>query len=337
MLVAITGATGFVGSHTVRALLDAGHDVRLLVRDAAKLERIRATLGLPDLEFVVGDMTDRDAVDRLVDGAEGVVHTAATVAFEADRIATMHDNNLRGVETVVGAAIGAGARSIVYTSSVSAIFRPGYPPLTVDEPVATPTSPYGRAKADAERLARALQESSGGRLSIVYPPGVVGPDDPAMSESNRALLIYVRDFVPLTSSGMTLVDVRDLAVLLVRALEAGGGERYLVSGVQLSWDQIAETIARVTGRTVTRRRLPGWLLRAGGRLFDGLKAVAPLDWPLTLETMTYATQWPGVVESRSVARLGVEFRNADDTFSDVIRWMCAAGHISPDARGRLDP
>lgn len=337
MLVALTGATGFVGSHTVRALLDAGHAVRVLVRDRTKLERIRSLHGLPAIEHMVGDMTDRGAAAELVAGVEGVVHMAATVAFEPDRIAMMHDDNLRGVETVLQAGLAGGARSIVYTSSVSAIFRPDYPPLTIGEPIARPTNPYGAAKADAERSARRLQEQSGGRLSIVYPPGVIGPDDPGLSESNRALLIYVRDWVPATSSGMSLVDVRDLAALVVSALEAGGAERYLMAGVQLSWNQIAETIARVTGRPVKRRFLPGWLLRGSGRVFDLLKAVAPLDWPLTYETMSYATQWPGIIESSAVTRLGLPTRSADETFSDVVRWLEHAGHVSAQARGVLPP
>jgi nucleoside-diphosphate-sugar epimerase len=337
MRVALTGGTGFIGSHAIRALVAADHDVRLLVRDPAKLERLRSSYGLPVLEHVVGDMTDAGAVAALVEDTDAVVHAAATVAFEADRIASMHDDNLRGVETVLGAALASRARSIVYLSSVSAIFRPGYPPLTIDAPVATPTNPYGAAKADAERLARRMQAESDGRLSIVYPPGVVGPEDPALSESNRALLIYVRDFVPRTTSGMSLVDVRDLAALIVRALEEGGAERYLVSGIQLSWDEIAATIARVTGRSVKRRRLPGALLRAAGRLFDMLEAVAPLDWPLTYETMTYATQWPGIVESPAVARLRLPTRAAEQTFGDVIRWMHETGHVSARARGVLPP
>jgi nucleoside-diphosphate-sugar epimerase len=337
MLVALTGGTGFIGSHTVRALLDAGHGVRLLVRDASKLDRIRALQGLPALEHVFGDMGDADAVARLVDGVDGVVHAAATVAFEVDRGTTMRDGSLRGVETVLGAALESDARSILYTSSVSAIFRPGDSPLTVDEPVAKPTNPYGAAKADAERLVRRMQAESDGRLSIVYPPGVIGPDDPGLSESNRALLIYARDWVPKTSSGMSLVDVRDLAALIVRALEAGGAERYLVAGVQLSWNEIAETIARVTDRSVKRRYLPGRLLRGTGRVFDVLRFVAPLDWPLTYETMSYATQWPGLVESPSVTRLGLPTRSVDEMFSDVVRWLQHEGHVSKQARGVLAP
>ena len=154
MLVAITGATGFAGSHTLRALVDAGHSVRALVRDPAKLDRIRALHALPEIDAVIGDMNDCDAIARLVDGVDSVIHAAATVAFEPGLIERMHDDNVRGVETVVTAALEAGARSVVYISSVAAIFHGGYPPISIDDPIAEPDNPYGRAKADAERLAR---------------------------------------------------------------------------------------------------------------------------------------------------------------------------------------
>jgi nucleoside-diphosphate-sugar epimerase len=335
MLVAITGGTGFVGSHTVRALVDAGHTVRALVRDRAKLERVLGVHGLDMPEVIEGDMTDRGVVDQLVAGAESVIHTAATVAFEPGLIEKMHANNVAGVENVISAALEAGARSVVYTSSVAALFHAGYPPITIEDPIAEPDNPYGRAKADAEKLARRLQENSYGRLSILYPPGIIGPDDPAMSESNRAFLIYIRDWAPRTTGGMSLVDVRDVAEILVEVAERGGAERYLFSGAQLSWEEIARAIGRVTQRHVKRVPLPPKLLRGAGRFFDSLKWIAPFDFPLTLETMTYATRWPGIVPSPAAARLGHHYRTADETIGDLTRWFHHGGHIDEAARGAL--
>lgn len=335
MLVAITGATGFVGSHTLHALVSAGHTVRALVRDPAKLDRILDVHGLGPVEVVRGDMTDAGAVGELVAGAESVIHTAATVAFEPGLIERMHANNVAGVETVISAALSAGARSVVYTSSVAAIFHAGFPPISIDDPIAEPDNHYGRAKADAEKLARRLQAQSDGRLSMLYPPGIIGPDDPGLSEANRALLIYIRDWAPKTTSGMSLVDVRDVAEIIVNVAEKGGAQRYLFAGIQLSWDEIAEVIERVTQRPVKRKLLPGALLRSAGRFFDTLKAVAPLDWPLTFETMTYATLWPGIVPSPAAIALEHSYRSAEQTIGDVARWLEHAGHIDAKARGAL--
>ncbi len=81
MLVGVTGGTGFVGSHTVVALQDAGHRVRALVRDPAKLKRIYEPMGREIAEVVVGDVTDPDSATRLLEGCDAVVHAAAVVAL----------------------------------------------------------------------------------------------------------------------------------------------------------------------------------------------------------------------------------------------------------------
>jgi nucleoside-diphosphate-sugar epimerase len=337
MLVSITGATGFVGSHTLRVLVAAGHSVRALVRDPAKFERIRETHGLDEIDVVEGDMTDPLAVAQLVQGADAVIHTAATVAFEPGRIEQMLTNNVSGVETVISAALQAGARSVVYTSSVAAIFHGGYPPITIDDPIAEPDSHYGRAKAVAETLARRLQAQSEGRLSILYPPGIVGPDDPSLSEANRLLQILLRDWTPKTTSGLSLVDVRDVAEIIVKVVERGGADRYLFTGLQMSWDEIAGEIARLTARPMKRKLLPPRLLRGLGRVLDTLKTVAPVDWPLTHETMTYATRWPGLIPSPAAIALDHRYRSVDETIGDAARWLEHAGHIGTQARGALPP
>jgi nucleoside-diphosphate-sugar epimerase len=79
--VALTGGTGYVGSFTVKALLDAGHAPRLLVRDPAKLATKLTALGVGTdaVDVVGGDMTDRRAVDTLVAGCDAAIHAAASV------------------------------------------------------------------------------------------------------------------------------------------------------------------------------------------------------------------------------------------------------------------
>ena len=79
------------------------------------------------------------------------------------------------------------------------------------------------------------------------------------------------------------------------------------------------------------------LIRAAGRFFDTVKTVAPVDFPLTYETMTYATRWPGVIESGNVAAMGHRPRTYEETISDTVRWFEHAGHIDAAARGNLPP
>ena len=155
MHVLVTGGTGFVGSHTVRALLDQGHRVRVLARSRAKAERVFAGSALP--VTVTGDATDPTAVGEALEGVDAVVHCAALVATDARRAKEIHDTNVRLVEVVVGGAVERGIGTIVYISSVLALFAPGSP---IDEHSALTAarSPY----AAVEGRQRGIHQDASG-------------------------------------------------------------------------------------------------------------------------------------------------------------------------------
>jgi len=335
MRVMISGATGFVGSHTAVALLRAGHEVRCLVRDPAKLERVFAAHGRPAPEHVVGDIADAATVKQALTGCEAAVHAAAVVAMQASRAREVLETNALGVENVVGGAVDAGLTSVVYVSSVGAMFVPDGPRLTQDAPVVSGENPYARSKSDAERTVRALQER-GAPIRSTYPAAVVGPLDPGLSEANHALRTFVRDVVLITSSGFQLIDVRDLAAMHVKLVERRDGPgRYIAAGPYLSWREVADTLDAATGGRVRRLPMPGSWVRLAGRLGDALKQVHDFDFPLTREGMVFATRWSGADGSRTLAELGVSLHPALETFADTLRWMHAAGLIDARPLGRL--
>jgi nucleoside-diphosphate-sugar epimerase len=215
--VLVTGATGFTGSHTTRALVAAGHQVRLLVRDAAKVRRVFEPHGFVPEDLVVGDMTDAAAVGKALAGCDGVVHSAALVDLRRASARLVEDTNARGVELVVGGAAQRGLPSVVYVSSLSVFFVPGGPPVSPDLPIAPATTAYARSKAKAEVYVRQLQ-AQGAPVRISYPAGIVGPDDPGMSDANHAVYSWFKDTGVVTSSGFQPVDVRDVAALHVKLL-----------------------------------------------------------------------------------------------------------------------
>jgi len=335
MRVLVTGGTGFVGSHSAVELAREGCEVRLLVRDPAKALRVFAPHGLTLRDVVVGDVTDRASVRRALAGCDAVLHAAALVALEAHRAAEAHRTNAEGVEIVLGEAAERGVRSIVYVSSSAALFRPGAQPIGPDSPLAEATSPYARSKVAAERFARELL-ARGAPLRISYPGGVVGPDDPGLSEMNHTLMIFLRDFIALTSSGISVVDVRDLArihaALLLGRASAGP---YVAGGPFLAWREVADLLDRLTGGRVRRLSLPGALLRVAGRGGDLAKRFVSFDFPLTHEAMTFATRWPGADSSRTLEALGLAFRDPAESFADALRWLARAGHLPPARIGRL--
>src|SRR5829696_5801645 len=109
MKVLVTGGTGFVGSHTVKAIVDAGHDLRLLVRSPDRLASALEPLGVRDVDHVVGDATDAESVRRAMDGCDAVVHAAAVFSYDAREAREMRRVNARATEVVLGAARDAGS------------------------------------------------------------------------------------------------------------------------------------------------------------------------------------------------------------------------------------
>ena len=335
MKVLVTGATGFTGSHTVRALVAAGHDVRLFVRDPDKVRLVFEPHGFVPDDVVVGDMTDPDAVQRALAGCDGVVHTAALVELRRSAARRVEDSNVRGVELIIGGAARRGLASIVHVSSLGVFFVPGGPPLSPELPIAPGTTAYARSKARGEEYVRRLQDQ-GAPISISYPAAIVGPDDPGMSTANQGLYSSLRDATLLTSSGFQVVDVRDLAALHVKLLDlARPGARYPAAAEMCSWAEIYALLVELTGNRVRRLRVPGRLLRAAGSVGDVVKLVHDFNFPLTRDAMEFTTLWPGADAARTTRELGVSFRDVAETFRDTVSWMYGAGHLTPAQVGKL--
>jgi nucleoside-diphosphate-sugar epimerase len=333
--VLVTGATGFTGSHTVRALVAAGHEVRLLVRDPAKLRTVFEADGVIPQDVVVGDMTDAAAVDRALAGCDGVVHAAALVDLRRAAARLVEDTNARGVELVVGGAARRGLSSIVHVSSLGAFFTPGGPPLSPELPIAPGTTAYGRSKAQAEHYVRRLQER-GAPICISYPAAIIGPNDPTMSAANAGLCSHMRDMGLVTSSGFQVVDVRDLALLHLKLLDLPPGmHRYPAAGEMLTWSDYFQLLDSLVGRRVRRVRVPGGLARAIGTAMDVVKRFYDLDFPVTRDSMEFMTRWPGADADRTTRELGLHLRDAAETYRDTLVWMYRAGHLGAEHVGRL--
>jgi dihydroflavonol-4-reductase len=333
--VLVTGGTGFTGSHTVRALVAAGHGVRLLVRDPAKVRRVFGSDAFVPEDIVVGDMTDAAAVDDALAGCDGVVHVAALVDLRRAAARLVEDTNARGVELVIGGAVRRGLPSIVHVSSLGVFFEPGGAPLSPELSIAPGTTAYARSKAQAEAYVRRLQEQ-GAPIRISYPAGISGPNDPTMSAANNGLRSLVRDIGLVTSSGMQVVDVRDLAVLHLQLLELPAGpHRYAAAGEMLMWPSYFHLLDSLTGRRIRRVRVPGGLLRTAGSVGDAVKRFYDFDFPLTRDTMEFTTQWPGADAERTTRELGLHFRDAAETYRDTLIWMYQAGHLGAKHVGRL--
>ncbi len=331
MRVMVTGGTGFVGYHTVQALLAAGHEVSLLVRSVDKLYRL---YGEEQVDFYTrGDICDADRVARAMEGCDAVVHAAAMVSTGASDAEQVYRGNVEGARTVMDTALDAGVSSIIHVSSVTALFDPRASVLNEHSPPGAARNAYGRSKVACERYVRGLQDD-GAPIHISYPATVIGPDDPGLTEAHVGLQGYLSVFVPLMPTGNQYVDVRDVAEVHLRLLEqqppAG---RYLVGGHYLSWPDLAVLLEQLTGRRLLKLPVTGGFMRLLGRATDQLRKHVTVDAPLSEEAMEYATRWVPMDNSLVENTLDFEFREVEDTFTDAIRWLHSAGYISEKQAG----
>ena len=338
MRVMVTGGTGFAGSHTVRRYVEAGHQVRLLVRDREKVRRIFDPQGIaiPEADVIEGDIADLPSVERAMEGCDAVYHGAALVDMRRKMADRVLETNARGVANVVGHAVERGLPRIVYVSSASVFFEPGSGPIHLDMAIQPGTTAYAKSKAQAEQVIRTLQDT-GAPIRVSYPTGIVGPDDPGLSDANEAVYIFFKQTGVTTSSGFQIVDVRDLADVHLRLLEReGGAARALAAGPMLDWASTYRILDEVTGTRLWRFPFPGGPLRFLGSVGDVLKRfVYDFRFPLTRDAMEYATQWPGASGDEAAREFDVTFRSARETYTDTVRWLYEAGHLEERHVGQL--
>jgi nucleoside-diphosphate-sugar epimerase len=339
--VLVTGGTGYVGAYAVKALLAAGHSPRLLVRNPARLATTLGAIGVDTgaLDIAPGDMTDAMAVAGAVDGVDAVIHSAALVSAlnRADAARTI-EVNVSGTRTVVGAALAAGCDPVIHISSVAALFTPAAPLITSDlEPAVGAQNAYTRSKALADAFVRERQ-AAGAPVTIVYPGGVSGPAaGEATSEVAEGVVAMLRPgVVPLRDGGFSMIDVRDLAEVIVATLEPGKGpRRFMAGGALLDMRELTDLLEAATGRDIRLIPTPGYVFRGVGRLLDQVRRVVPFDTIYTAEAMDLLTLARPTDDTAVHDVPGVTYRPPIDTMTAMIRSLYDAGRLTAMQVGRV--
>jgi dihydroflavonol-4-reductase len=319
MRVLVTGGTGFVGGWTAKAVADAGHAIRFLVRNSARLETSVAKLGVDVSDFAVGDITDRVSVRDALRGCDAVVHSAALVATDPRQTAQMLTTNMQGAQNVLGQSVELGLDPIIHVSSFTALFHPGLEMLTADLPVVGGADGYGTSKAQVEIYARGLQDA-GAPVNITYPGMVLGPPvGDQFGEAGEGVKAALQmHAIPGRSAAWLVVDVRDLAALHAALLEPGHGpRRYTAGGHRVPAADLATMLGQVAGTPIVAVRIPDTALRVAGAVLDRAGRFLPFDTPFTWAGMQYYTQMPASDDSPSERELGITYRDPRETMADT--------------------
>jgi dihydroflavonol-4-reductase len=278
--VFLTGASGFVGAHVLRELLDAGYHVRALVRSGGAREE-----GQAQLTTVEGDLENVGAFARALDGCRYVVHCAALYSFAPSDRALVKKVNVTGTASLVEAARVAGIERVVLTSSSATLGACENDRLRNEDDWATEgaASSYHHSKLEQERAAFA------GRVPVValLPTAPIGPGDWKPTPTGQMVVDFARGkmVVKPPRGGLNLVPVEDVARAHVTALTRGRtGERYILGGENLLLDDVWQLLAELTGKPMPKHRLPHALLMGVGyvdelrcRMNKGAQLAVPLE------------------------------------------------------------
>ena len=309
----VTGATGFLGSHLARALGRRGDDLKVLIRRHSD-DSILAGI---DFERVNGDVTDRRAVRRAVEGVERVFHVAGVTSMRAADEGRVFDVNVRGTRIVAEEALAAGATRLVHTSSVAAI-GPAAPGGRADERQAFTAGGLGIAYMNSKHEAEAevLRVAAHGLDAvIVNPTFVLGPDQGGASSMGLIRRFLLRRIPAYVDGGLNIVDVRDVATgHLLADAKGETGERYILGGRNFTLQRLFSDLSRICGVPAPQLRLPPNLATAGAMLSEQLGL--PLE--LSVDETRSASLWWTYSSAKAKRELGFESRPHEETLEAAL-------------------
>jgi dihydroflavonol-4-reductase len=335
MDVLVTGGAGFIGSHLVALLVRRGATVRVLERRGARVDHLPAD----GVEVVFGDVRDRAAVDNAVRGCPLVYHLAANPNLWTHRRGHFTQVNYRGTVNVLDAALEAGARRILHTSTESILTRVRQTTaIREDQHVCLDDAlgPYCRSKLLAERYAFRLARS-GAPVVIVNPTVPVGPGDRGRSPPTQMILDFCRGGRNEYLEGeLNLIDVRDVAEGMALAMDRGRtGRRYLLGAENHTIREVFTLLGGLTGLPEPARRVPYGVALAAAYMSEFVADVWTWHMPLATVTGVRLTRRVMSFDARqSLDDLGLHPRPVRESLAEALAWFRQIGWLREEVGSR---
>lgn len=320
-MIAVTGGSGHIGANLVRALLERGERLRVLVR-----ENERSLHGLP-IEEIKGDVRDLASLRRCFEGAELVYHLAAKIAIGREKYEEVAAINVEGVRNVATACREVGVKRLLHFSSIHAISPlPRDLPVDEDRPLLEDLKApvYDRSKAAGERVLREAIDQ-GLDAVVVNPTGVIGPNDFTPSRMGTVLLyLRARKLPGLVDGGFNWVDARDVVQGAIAAAARGkAGDRFVLSGEWLSVTEVAEAVEQLTGARKPWFTSSMWLARVGAPFAGAWAAAFNKPVLFTSAALHALRDHRHVTHEKATRVLDFHPRAFKETLKDTFSWFDA--------------
>jgi dihydroflavonol-4-reductase len=327
MKVLVTGATGFIGGNLARELCRRGYQVRALVRPNSSTLTIEDT----GIEMVTGDILDQESLGKAVRGCQRVFHCAAVYSFWSPDPRAIYRTNVDGTAAVLETCRRAGVERVVYTSTVSTIGLVAGG-LGTEDTVVDPhhlVGHYKKSKYQAEQVALKMA-AQGLPVIVVNPTAPVGPWDVKPTPTGKVVLDFLLGRIPAyVDTGMNLVDVEDVAVGHILAMEKGEvGQRYLLGNRNLTLKELLNILADVSSRSPPRWKLPFWLAIGAGYLDLAVEGKVLRKEPrIPLEGLKVSRTPMYVSCQKAVTELGLPQSPVESAVEKSVRWFKDHGYI----------
>ena len=319
--ILITGGTGFLGTHIVRQLLDAG-EKKLKVM-ASHVPEWMTDAGV---EAIEGSVTDRAAVEAACRNTSAIFHLAGKVSRDNDDAAMMNRIHLEGTRLLCEAAVQSGVSTMVLASSSGTIA------VSEDEEVFDETYPqpveviaqwaYYASKYYQERAALENFDGEGRRLVILNPSLLLGPDDERLS-STKIVLDFLSKKIPYSpGGGLNFVDVRDTAAAFISALDKGKHqEKYLLGAANMTFEQFFGRLARLSGVSAPMVKVPKKLAVTASGIISSLYKNWGKASPIVQNEVEQAEYFWYFDSAKATEELGFSPRDPQETLSDTIKYI----------------
>lgn len=324
----VTGGTGFIGANLVRSLLNSGYSVRALVRPNSCLHNLQNL----DIEIVTGDLNYPNLTEK-IKGCQVLFHVAAHYSlWQADKD-LLYQNNVLGTRNVLAAAKMARIERIVYTSSVAAIGVKKSGEIvdeTYQSPVEKLIGAYKKSKFWAEQEA-VKAAATGQDIVIVNPSTPIGPMDIKPTPTGDIILRFLRGKMPAyVNTGLNLIDVRDVAMGHILALEKGKkGDRYILGNQNLTLKNILEELADITSKTAPKNTVPLWLPLTVAWVDEYLLAKLLGKPPsIPLDGVRMSAQSMFYNSDKAVNELGLPQSAIRKALEDAVEWFIHNNYVT---------
>lgn len=328
MKIALTGATGHLGSAILQQACKKDISVKALARDIN-------TSSLKDMpvEKVNGNLLDPVSLRNLMQDCDTLIHSAAMISVNGDPKGLVHQTNVEGTKLVVEAALQAGIKRCIYISSIHA-YQQSPSSEVLDEqrkPVDENAFAYDRSKFAGQQIA--LEANNRGmEVIVVNPTSIIGPYDFKPSLMGQVIIDLYKGRLPfIFNGGFDFCDCRDVANAILNATIMGSpGETYLLSGKWYSLKQLVQLLSKASSKKIRVMALPRFVAKAGlpfVKLLGALQEKEPLYTNEALEALFNGNRC--ISSNKAKLALNYTTRPLEETLLDTIEWFKNKSYLVP--------